>query len=127
MAYNFIHASDIKANVALNFDIEEYLEEGDGEIVDLAQKHGVEPEDIYTPLHYKIKRYGVVYILMRICQDKICTNNVDVPEMEKYMVLYGVYMKEYERLKSEISEEMITGNVNEKRDRAILSGVIYRS
>jgi len=128
MASNYINANDIKANISIGFDLEEYLEEADGEIEDLAQKLGVSTTDIETnPIHYKVKRYGVVYVLMRLCQDKIGTNNPDVPEIEKYMVLYGVYMKEYERLKSEISVEMLTGNVNEIRDRAILSGAIYRS
>jgi hypothetical protein len=124
---SYINPDDLKASVAIGFDLEPYLEEADGEINDLAQRNGIFSSDIQTnPLHYKVKRYGVVYILMRLCQDKLGTNNTDIPDIEKYMVLYGIYLKELEKLKSEISVEMMTGEVDEQRDRAIMSSVIYR-
>ena len=127
MSSNYISPNDIYANISVGFDLEPYLEEADGEIDDLAQRLGVSSTDIDTnPLHYKVKRYGVVYILQRLCQDKIGTNNPELPEIEKYMVLYGIYHKEYENLKSEISVEMLTGDVDEIRDRAIMTGLIYR-
>ena len=125
---SYISTSDITANVAIGFDLEPYINEADGEIDDLAEKVGVrDPDDIETdPLHYKIKRFGVAYILMRLCQDKAGTNNVDQIDLEKYLTLYNVYRKEVEALRPQISEEMFTGPVDEIRDRAMNSGVLFR-
>lgn len=126
---SYLNYDDIKATIARGFQIEEYLEETDNEINDLAEELGVRDTDnIETdPLHYKIKRYGVVFCLMRLCQDKMGTNNVELPELEKYTVLYNMYSKELNKLRSEISVEMFTGQVNEIRDRAINTGWIFRS
>jgi hypothetical protein len=125
---SYINADDVSANIAVNFELEPYIEEADGEIDDLAEKLGVrDSTSIKTdPLHYKIKRYAIVYVLMRLCQDKAGTNNVDLPEVEKYLVLYKMYQKELEQLRSQISVEMMTGEVSAIRDRAINTGEIYR-
>jgi len=124
---NYIQVDDIRSNIAQGFELQPYLDETDEEIRDMAERLGVRnSEDIEIPLHYKIKRYAVVYTLLRLCQDKMGTNNVEMPEMEKYAVQYGMYNKELEQLRGQISVEMITGQVNEIRDRAINTGTIYR-
>jgi len=127
--HRYIDASDIKANVAKGFELEEYIEEANDEVEDVAQQVGVyDPDDIeINPLHYKIKRYAVSFCIMRLCQDKIGTNNVDIAELDKYMIQYNLYKKEYEKLRTEITIEMVTGNINEIRDRAsVSSGWIFR-
>jgi hypothetical protein len=124
----YITYEDIKAKVAEGFDLTDYLEESDSEVEDLAEKLGVRnPDDIETdPLHYKIKRYAVVFVLMRLCQDKIGSNSVEIADLEKYTVLYNMYSKELQTLRSEISIEMVTGQVNEIRDRAVSTGTLFR-
>lgn len=125
---SYITADDVTANVAIGFDLEPYIAEADGEIDDLAEKLGVrDTTDIETnPLHYKVKRYAVAYVLMRLCQDKAGTNNVDLPEVEKYLALYNVYRKEVEAVRSQIGAEMLVGDVDELRDRAKNTGTLFR-
>lgn len=124
---NYIQVDDIKSNIAQGFELQPYLDETDEEVRDIAERLGVrDADDIKVPLHYKIKRYAVVYTLMRLCQDKTGTNNVEMPEYEKYLVQYQMYRKELEELRSQISIEMVTGEVNEIRDRAVNTGTIYR-
>lgn len=123
----YISVDDIKSNIIQGFEIQPYLYETDEEILDAAERVGVyDADDIALPLHYKIKRYAVVYTLMRLCQDKMGTNHVEMPEMEKYAVQYGMYNKELEQLRGQLSIEMFTGEINEIRDRAINTGTIYR-
>ena len=125
----YLTYDDIKANIAKGFQLEPYLEEADNEIIDLAESLGVrDSSDIENnPLHYKIKRFGIVFCLMRLCQDKIGTNNVQVADLEKYVVNYNMYRKELQELRGQISIEMVTGHVNEIRDRAnIMTGTIFR-
>lgn len=122
---SYITRQDIKDRIIDNFDIQAYLDEADSEIDDLAQKLGAgEVED--DPLHYKVKRYAVVFCLMRFCQDKAGSNQVTATEFEKYVVKFNMYHKELQALRSQISYEMITGAVDEMRDRATVTGTLFR-
>ena len=124
---SYLTADDVTAAIAVGFDLEPYINEADSEIDDVAQRLGVDVDDIETePLHYKIKRYGIAFILKRLCQDKSGTNNVDVADNEKYYNLYDMYRKEVESLRPQLSAEMYTGCINEIRDRATVSGTLYR-
>jgi hypothetical protein len=123
----YITVDDIKSNIVAGFELQSYLDESDEEVQDLAERLGVrDPSDIKVPLHYKIRRYAVVYTIMRLCQDKIGTNNIELPEYEKYLVQYQMYKKELEELRGQISIEMLIGQVNEIRDRAVNTGTIFR-
>lgn len=126
---SYITTADIKANIAQGFSLQDYILEADEEIKDLAEQLGVRnTADIADPLHYKVKRYGIVYILMRLSQDKIGALDLgDMAGLEKYTVSYQMYKKELESLKEGINFEMITGTVNEIGDRAIQSGNIFRA
>lgn len=125
---SYLQTADVTANIAIGFDLEPYIEESDSEINDLAERLGVrDPADIETnPLHYKIKRYAVAYILMRLCQDKAGTNNLDAMDTDKYLALYTLYKKEVESTRGQISAEMYTGEINAIRDRSINTGSLYR-
>lgn len=126
---SYIAVSDIKSNLAQGFALQDYILEADEEINDLAEALGVRDiTKIETdPLHHKLKRLGVVFIMMRLCQDKLGTNDPTIDFMEKYLVQYNLYKKELASLKSEINYEMITGEVNELSDRVVHSGWIFRS
>lgn len=125
---DFLESGDIKDNIAVGFEIEEYISESSQEVIDMAERLGVrDTSNIETnPLHYKIKRYAIVFTLMRLCQDKAGTNNVEFSDMEKYIIKYNMYKKELAELRAELSYEMFTGNVDEIRDRAAVSGTLYR-
>lgn len=125
---DFIEAGDVKDSIVNGFDIEEYISEATQEIIDLAERLGVrDTSSIETnPLHYKIKRYGICYLIMRICQDKSLVNNVEMIEAEKYIIKYNMYLKELERVQKQISYEMFTGNIDEIRDRSAVSSTLYR-
>jgi len=126
----YFTADDIKDNVLGEFvtaDDNEYLLEGDLEVIDQAERLGIRNTDqIEAPLHYKFKRYGIAFICRRIAQDKMGTNNVELAEIEKYSVKYEVYSREEDRLRQQLSYEMITGNITQIRDRTIVSGTVFR-
>lgn len=124
---SYITSADIKADLVRNLDIEPYIEEADFEINDLAELKGVyETTDIKTdPLHYKIKRYAIVFVLMRICQDSLGTNSVDT-DREKYKDNLEMYQKELDQLKPLITYEMLTGNVQSMIGRTAVFN-LYRS
>ena len=124
---SYISRADVTDNIISNFDLAPYLIETDNEIIDLAESLGVSENAIETnPLHNKIKRYAIAFCLMRLCQDKTGSNNIELPEMEKYVVKYEIYRKEVEKLRQQINYEMFTGTVLTIRDRAVVSGTIYR-
>ena len=125
----YLEISDIKDSIIDDIDASPYMAEADEAIEDLAERHDVQVADIETdPLHYKIRRYGIAYTLMRLCQDRISkAATVQPPETNKYTILYGLYKRELKDLDNEISYEMLTGNVNTMRDRANMASVtIFR-
>lgn len=128
MAY--ITSADISDKVVEQHTLTDYLTEADNEMIDIAEQNGVTSiasiED--DPLHFKIKRYLIAYVCMRVCEDNQGLNNNDIPEMDKYAVKYKQYKTTCDRLRPQISREMITGDIDEARDRAgTSSGVLYRS
>lgn len=127
---SYIVKTDITDNVINGFDcsLPEYLTETDAELVSLAESLGVISTEIQSaPLHRIIKRYAICYTLMRLCQDKAGTNDVEITiETDRYMVKYRMYRDECEELRPQISREMFIGSISEIRDRAAVSGTLYR-
>ena len=125
---SYIKPSDIKSSLIKGIDITDYINEANNEIEDLAEALGVyNTSDIKRPVHNKVLRYGIVYILMRLCQDKIGTNDVQVDALEKYTIQYGMYKKELAQIRAEISKEMVTGTVDNMGSRSVYSGTIFRA
>ncbi len=127
---SYITSADISDKVVEQHTLTDYLTEADNELIDLAEQLGVtDSTSIETaPLHFKVKRYLISYVCMRVCEDNQGLNNNDIPEMDKYAVKYKQYRKTCDGLRPQISREMITGDVDEARDRAgTSSGVLYRS
>lgn len=122
----YLDATDIRSNLVNGFDITDYLVEAENEVNDVAQRLGVrDTTSIVQPLHYKIKRYAIVFVLMRLAQDKIGTNQPDI-QLEKYRDLYAMYKEELKELYSQITYEMLTGNVNSIIARTATMGGFYR-
>lgn len=122
---SYIAAEDIKSNLIAGFDISDYIEEADYEINDVAEKLGVrDTSNISIPLHYKIKRYGIVFILKRLAQDKLGTNQPDIA-LEKYQRLFEIYTEELKQLYPQLTYEMFTGTVQTQTGRTSSNG-FYR-
>jgi hypothetical protein len=123
---SYITIADIKSNLISKVDVSDYIIESDEEVNDLAEKLGVyDTTEIATPVHHKLKRYAIVFVLMRVAQDRIGTNSPDV-SVEKYAALYEMYTAEYKDLAQQITYEMMTGNVCSMVDR-VSSVQTYRS
>lgn len=122
----YLDPTDIKSNLVNGFDITDYLVEAENEVNDVAQRLGVRDiTSIVQPLHYKIKRYAIVFVLMRLAQDKIGTNQQDI-QLEKYRDLYAMYKEELKELYPQITYEMLTGNVDSIIARTATMGGFYR-
>jgi hypothetical protein len=124
----YIKPEDIKSNIATGFDLSGYLDETDDEMVDMAERLGVRTvTDIQNaPLHYRIKRYLIEFLLTRLCEDKAGTNNPDTVEFDKYFALAEYHRRRGNELKNGITAEMVTGEVNEIGDRVLSTGMLFR-
>ena len=125
----YIDDVDINVNIIKQFPLTDYITRADKAVVDLAEELGVRnTADIETsPVHWKLKEYAKAYLIVDVCRDKIGTNNVETRDVEKYIVTYDIWHKRLKELKSEITYPMITGEVDEIRDRAgIASGRVFR-
>lgn len=123
---SYITAEDIKSNLIAGFDISGYIEESDQEINDVAEKLGIRStSEIHTPIHYKIKRYAIAFVLKRLSQDKIGTNQSDI-SIEKYRDMFDMYSQELKDLYPQLTYQMFTGEVNSIIARTSTVGGFYR-
>lgn len=124
---SYIEATDIKSHIVQGVDLSDYIEECDTAIDDLAEEKGVrDPLDIAIPIHFQLKQYGINYILFRVCEDKAGVCQPDSVQFDKYFALADYYNKRVAAVKSKISIQIITGNVQAIRDRSIMSGMLFR-
>jgi hypothetical protein len=111
-SYEYIGSGDITALVASDFDLSPYISGVNDNLEYLAYSVGIDPDSIYTPLHYIIKEYGKSLVLRELYKDKIGANNVNLGETDKYLMLYDIQNKEVEKLRKDITAEMFTGNAD---------------
>lgn len=125
---SYIKAIDIKSQLVNGVDLTPYMDECDDAIEDLAEVLGVRTTtDIETaPLHFQIKQYGINFILMRVCEDRMGVCNPESVAFDKYFNLAEYYKRRTAEYRKMISTEMVTGNVDQIRDRAAMSGMIFR-
>jgi hypothetical protein len=103
------------------------MDEANEECVDIAERLGVRDVSlIKTPLHFKILRYLQEYIITRVCEDKAGVNNPDSISFDKYFALGEYHRRRASQLRSEITREMVIGNVSSQRDRARNTATIFR-
>jgi len=128
---HYIARADITDNVIRAFitasaaSLDDYLEEADNFLEDLAQQLNVATASISTtgtPARvdvWVVKRLLIAYVCMRVAQDKAGTNNVETsPDLDKYYVKYDVYEKEVVKLKKQVTPEVLQDTVNDIGDRA---------
>jgi hypothetical protein len=125
---SYITIADITDKIAEGLDMTQYIAESDEAVNDLAEELGAATTEIETaPLHYKVRRYAILYSLMRMCQDSLGVCNLDNPANNKYLIGYNMYKEQLAACRKQISLEMIDGSVVNTRDRANLqTTVIYR-
>ena len=132
---SYLIDADITDKVALAFAVDivnDYFDEVDGEINDLAAKLGIDTDDIDTDFQgtgriaYKIRRFGIAYCLYRFFEDRAGVNDVDFPETEKYYMKSRHYYDKQKSLRSEITAELFVDDVEDGGDRAIGTSRIYR-
>lgn len=110
--YEYIASGDILALVAQDFDMAPYISGVNDSLEYLAYSMGVTPSGISTPVHHLIKEYGKSLCLRDLYKDKIGTNNINLGETDKYIVLYDIQNKEVERLRRDLTAEMFTGGAD---------------
>jgi hypothetical protein len=127
----YIATSDITDKVLDDIATQAYVDEGNDAVEDLAEQKGVRDTgdigDGAGVVHNRLKRYAIAWCCMRVAQDHMGSNNVNVPEFEKYVIKYQVYKKEVATLAMEITHEMVLNDVDETGDRAsVQTGTIFR-
>jgi len=132
MASDYVAFSKVTDNLVKAFGesaLATWITEADDHLESVAEEVGVrEPDDIeVSPLHHVLTRYWLAYLGWAVFRDKIGTNNVEIIN-EKYLVKFDIYAKMISQLRPQISYEMVTGEINEIRDRATaMSGILFRS
>lgn len=103
-----------------------YLLEADQEIIDLAERRGVDDAVITSTLHFKLKRYGIYYVCMRVCEDNAGLNNTESPIDDKYFLKLDHYKKKLDNLIPQISSSMFTDSELYYDDR-IKTTILHRA
>ena len=122
----YLKPADITSNLVVGVDLNQYMDEADEAIVDLAEVLGVEKTDIVVPVHFQVRHYGVNYLMLRVCEDKMGTCSPDSLQFDKYFQLSDYYRKRVADIRNRISVEMVLDQVNAQRDRSIMTGVLFR-
>jgi len=122
----YITTDDITDNLTKNYDMTEHVNDANDALEHLAKERGVYPEDIETPVSYKIKKYAVYYAMMLFCLDNIGVNNNDVPsDIEKYNVKYKHYSSLVENLANKIGWRELAGEDYQRKDYVSVNKVFY--
>ena len=123
---NYITASDLTATVADDFNVSGYVDNANNHLEYIAQTLDVAPSGMVYPINYVLKEYAMAYAYRSMYMDKIGANNTEILDGDKYLVMYNLQNDEVERLRSNITYEVIgvsgtlTGNTTARTD------LIYR-
>jgi hypothetical protein len=131
VAYAYITSADINNKIFNRnpVDVRQvYIDQANVEIEDLAIRKGIAVEDISTPIHVKIQRYGVQYALSIFAEDRIGFNNSEA-EMggeDVYDSLFKRTRYILQNVKQDITPVMFTSATETPINRAVCSQVIVR-
>lgn len=120
---SYLSASDITDSVVTPFAeshatyYANILTLADAALVDLAEGLGLTSTEIATPLHTTVKDWLVAWFCARVCMDKLQFANIDATAQDKYTVKYQLYTGIRDRLKHEITYQMLTKTVQYAQDR----------
>ena len=131
MAEEYIKLEDIK-NKTFNRNnptsVQYYCDQANIEIEDFAIRIGVSVDDIVTPIHSKILRYGVNYTLSLFAEDRINFNNSegDVQGEDIYADMFKRTRYIMQDVKEYITPVMFTGEIQTPSNRAVQSQRLIR-
>jgi hypothetical protein len=120
---SYLSASDITDAVVSPFAATDatyfatVLTLADAALVDMAEGHGLSSTAIVTPLHTTVKDWLVAWFCTRVCMDKLQVANIDATAQDKYTLKYQLYSGIRDRLKHEITAQMLTKTVQYAQDR----------
>ena len=103
-----------------------YIDIANDECENLAQQLGIEPEEIITPIHFGIKQYLECVVLAKFGADYIGANQAEVSDADIYKNLFDRSRYLMNQYKPDITYEMFTDSVNDRSDRAVSFGQLYR-
>ena len=125
-SYEYLSSGDFNNLVSKNFAMSGYVTYSNDMIESLAYSHGITPTGIYqTPLNPMVKRYGMECGYCELYLDKFGTNNTNSPEQDKYLVLYDKHNEILQKLRRDITVEMITGDATTSNSNSTTS-LLYR-
>lgn len=108
--------------------IQAYVDEANSYYEDFCFSMGVDVDSIYTPVGIIPQRMLSNYCVMRLAEDSIGTNSVSLAEgQDMYVEMRNQYKELVKQYQDQITPEMITGEVNNRSQRSISSGKLFRS
>lgn len=126
---SYISASDITDKITTGFStsIGLLITRSDSEMNNLVREYGLESTDIETsPLDYVIKQWLISWVMVTFLIEQFGVNNVDIPDTEKYLVKYKMYLDRMGQYRDQITPAMIMGDVENATDMAPFSGELLR-
>ena len=116
---DYIDSDDITDEVINQFALTAYITESTNALDDIAEKRGVAADDIdKTTPHWKLKRWAVCYVGMRVAEDRYGVNNNDVAlEFDKYFIKFKEYEKKCNDMEPQLTSAMFLDEVSVITDR----------
>jgi len=97
-----------------------YVDQANMEIEDFAIRLGVSVTNIVTPIHYKVKRYAVLYALSLFAEDNIGFNQ-ETPDLDTYKDLFQRSQYLLQEARPDVSTVMFTGEAQTEINRSVRS------
>lgn len=90
----------------------------DAAVVDLAERKGVNSDSISSTIHTLVKQYAIAWVCRETCFDLIGKNPNVTIDYDVYFAKYKIYRDRVSELESQITVEVLTGVVDDVRDRS---------
>lgn len=126
-SYEYVSSGNFTNLVASDFTLSGYISQANDEVESLALSLGVSTfsEIERNPLHPRVLKYAVEYGLVQLYLDKIGANNTDSTLNDKYLVLYETHNNILNKLRNDITPEMLTGDADSPSETVGYS-LLYR-
>jgi hypothetical protein len=109
-------------------EIQPYVDEANDQLEDLALQLGVDPTEIATPVPIVIKRYLSNYVVMRVAQDSMGSNGVEISAEDMYVVMAEGFKTICESLRKQITPELLMGvSDSNPKARSVSTGKLFRT
>lgn len=136
MAYTakYITTADLTDSLARDFvaaqdaRVDKWMENTDLEVECIGLSLGVQPDNIYEPVNYKIKEYAVCYFYFLLFQDCYAENDVDLTDNESYLNKLKWYKERCNELRPALTKELFTMVYTSVQPSGFVgTGLIFRS